>query len=59
MKVFRAIALLAVISYLNMHLSKSDAAGVPPSQNVIKVIKMISRSSLAFMLLSIAIVTSS
>ena len=58
MKLFGATALLLAIVYLNMHLSKSAAAGTPPNPQVVKVISMVARSSLVLILLGIAIVTS-
>ncbi len=59
MKLFGATTLLAAIAYLNIHLSKSAAASVPPNPTVMKIIPMVARTSLVLVLLGIAIVTSS
>lgn len=59
MKLFGATALLVAIAYMNIHLAKSAADGVPPNPTVMKIIPMVARASLVLVLLGIAIVTTS
>ena len=57
LKLLGATSLLAVVVFLNMHLSKSAKAGVPPSPKVTAIVPKIARPSLALVLIGVAILT--
>ena len=59
LKLFGATVLLAAVAFLNLHLTKQAKAGVPPSSGVMRVIPPITRTSLALVLIGVAVLTTS
>lgn len=57
LKLLGASLLLAVICFLNFHLSACAKKGVPPNPKVTKIVPMIARPSLALALIGVAILT--
>ena len=57
LKIFGATTLLAVIAYLNLHLIKQARSGNSPHPKVMKVVPPIARTSLALVLIGIAVLT--
>lgn len=57
LKLLGATALLGIISFLNIHLSKSVKQGVPPNPKVTAIVPKIARPSLALVLIGVAILT--
>ena len=58
LKLFGATSLLAAIAFLNFHLSICAKVGKPANQKVMTLLPFVLRSSLAVVLLGIAILTS-
>lgn len=58
MKIIAASILLAAVAFLNVHLSQSAKTDTAPNAKIMKIIPMISRGALVFVLLGIAIATS-
>ena len=58
LKLLGASVLLLVITFLNFHLADSAKKGTPPNPKIMNAIPYIARSSLAVVLLGIAVVTS-
>ena len=54
-KMFGATVLLAAVAFLNIHLTQRAKAGRPPNLSVMKVIPPIARSSLALVLIGVAL----
>ena len=59
LKIFGATTLLAVVAFLNIHLIKQGRTGNSPNPKVMKVVPPITRTSLALVLIGIAILTTS
>ena len=59
LKIFGATTLLAVVAFLNIHLIKQARTGNSPNPKVMKVVPPITRTSLALVLIGIAILTTS
>ena len=59
LKMFGATTLLAVVAFLNIHLIKQAKTGNPPSPKVMKVVPPIARTSLALVLIGVAVLTTS
>ena len=59
LKMFGATTLLATITFLNMHLTHKAKAGNPPSLNVMRIVPPIARTSLAVVLIGVAVLTTS
>jgi hypothetical protein len=59
LKLLGASALLLVICFLNIHLSDSAKKGVPPNPKFMNAVPYIARTSLVFVLVGIAILTTS
>jgi len=57
LKLFGATTLLAAVAFLNMHLTKQAKVGSPPNPSVMKVIPPIARTSLALVLIGVAVLT--
>lgn len=57
LKLLGATTLLLVIAFLNFHLTMSAKKGTPPNPKIMTAIPYIARSSLAAILIGIAIVT--
>ena len=57
LKIFGATTLLTVIAYLNLHLIKQARSGNSPNPKVMKVVPPIARTSLALVLIGIAVLT--
>ena len=57
LKMFGATILLAAVAFLNIHLAKQANAGSPPSLSVMRVIPPIARTSLALVLIGVAVLT--
>ena len=57
LKLLGATILLLVIAFLNFHLAMSAKKGTPPNPKIMNAIPYIARSSLAAILVGIAIVT--
>ena len=57
LKLFGATTLLAAVAFLNMHLTKQAKVGSPPNPSVMKVIPAIARTSLALVLIGVAVLT--
>jgi hypothetical protein len=49
--------LLLVIAFLNYHLADSAKRGTPPNPKIMKTVPFIARTSLAIVLIGIAVVT--
>ena len=59
LKMFGATILLATVAFLNIHLIKQAKTGSPPNPKVMKFVTSIARTSLALVLIGIAILTTS
>jgi hypothetical protein len=59
LKLLGATVLLASIAFLNHHLADSAKKGTPPSPKIMNTIPIIARTSLALVLIGIAVVTTS
>ena len=59
LKMFGATILLAAVAFLNIHLAKQANAGSPPSLSVMKIVPTIARTSLALVLIGVAVLTTS
>ena len=59
LKLLGASALLLVICFLNIHLSNSAKKGVPPNPKFMNAVPYIARTSLVFVLVGIAVLTTS
>ena len=59
LKMFGATILLATVAFLNIHLIKQAKTGSPPNPKVMKVVTSIARTSLALVLIGIAVLTTS
>jgi hypothetical protein len=59
LKLLGASVLLAVITFLNYHLADSAKKGSPPNPKIMNAIPYIARTSLALVLIGIAVVTTS
>ena len=59
LKLLGASLLLAIICFLNFHISTCAKKGVPPNPKVTKIVPMIARPSLALALIGVAILTTS
>ena len=59
LKLLGATALLGVIAFLNIHLSIQAKHGNPPNPKIMKIVPPIARSSLAIVLLGVAVFTTS
>ena len=57
LKMFGATILLATVAFLNIHLTQQAKAGSPPSLSVMRVIPPIARTSLALVLIGVAVLT--
>jgi uncharacterized membrane protein len=57
LKLFGATTLLAVVAFLNLHLTRQAKAGSPPSPRVMKVVPPIARISLVLVLIGVAVLT--
>ena len=57
LKMFGATVLLAAVAFLNIHLTQQAKAGRPPNLSVMRVIPPIARSSLALVLIGVAVLT--
>ncbi|ADE39917.1 hypothetical protein [Candidatus Puniceispirillum marinum] len=57
LKLLGATILLLVIAFLNFHLAMSAKKGIPPNPKIMNAIPYIARTSLAAILIGIAIVT--
>ena len=54
---FGATILLAAVAFLNMHLTQQAKAGSSPNPSVMRVIPPIARTSLALVLIGVAVLT--
>ncbi len=59
LKMFSATILLAAVAFLNIHLTQQAKAGSPPNLRVMKVIPLVTRTSLVLVLIGIATMTTS
>ena len=59
LKLFGATLLLAAVVFLNLHLLKQAKVGKPPSPAVMRAFPPIARTSLALVLIGIAVLTTS
>ena len=59
LKMFGATTLLATVAFLNIHLIKQAKTGNPPNPTVMRVVPPIARTSLALVLIGIAVLTTS
>ena len=59
LKIFGATTLLAVVAFLDIHLIKQARSGNSPNPKVMKVVPPIARTSLAIVLIGIAVLTTS
>ena len=57
LKVFGATILLVAVAFLNIHLNQQAKAGRSPNPNVMRVIPPIARTSLALVLIGVAVLT--
>ena len=57
LKMFGATTLLAVVTFLNLHLTRQARAGSPPSPRVMRVVPPIARTSLVLVLIGVAVLT--
>ena len=57
LKIFGATILLATVVFLNMHLTQQAKAGNPPNLSVMRVVPPIARTSLALVLIGVAVLT--
>jgi hypothetical protein len=57
LKMFGATTLLAAVAFLNMHLTQQSKAGSSPNPSVMKFIPPIARTSLALVLVGVAVLT--
>ena len=57
LKMLGATILLAAVAFLNMHLTQQSKAGRSPNPSVMKVIPPIARTSLALVLIGVAVLT--
>ena len=57
LKMFGASTLIAAVAFLNIHLIQQAKAGTPPSLSVMRVIPIIARTSLALVLIGVAVLT--
>ena len=57
LKMFGATTLLAAVAFLNMHLTQQSKAGRSPNPSVMNVIPPIARTSLALVLIGVAVLT--
>ena len=57
LKMFGAIILLVAVVFLNIHLTQQAKAGSSPNPSVMKVIPPIARTSLALVLIGVAVLT--
>ena len=57
LKMFGATTLLAAVAFLNMHLTQQSKAGRSPNPSVMNVIPPIARTSLALVLVGVAVLT--
>jgi uncharacterized membrane protein len=59
LKMFGATTLIAIVAFLNLHLTKQARAGNPPNPAVMRVVPPIARTSLVLVLIGIAVLTTS
>ena len=59
LKMFGATTLLATIAFLNIHLTQKARAGSPPNLSVMRIVPPIARTSLALVLIGVAVLTTS
>ena len=59
LKMFGATTLLAAVAFLNMHLTQKAKAGSPPNLSVMRIVPPIARTSLALVLIGVAVLTTS
>jgi hypothetical protein len=57
LKMFGATTLLAAVAFLNMHLTQQSKAGRSPNPSVMNIIPPIARTSLALVLIGVAVLT--
>ena len=57
LKLFGATFLLAAVAFLNIHLTKKAKVGSPPDIRVMRVVPPVARTSLALVLIGVAVLT--
>ncbi len=59
LKLLGATALVSVVAFLNLHLTKQSRNGNPPNLKVMRIVPPLARASLIIVLLGVAVLTTS